>query len=226
MVDLALTIGWTRIHNFIAVDQDKTTTQHSTLVLSGSLDTSTISALQLVNGQKSKCSLQYWIMFLLLDWKQVLDGSFCSWLEASIGSCSSTAPQSPRSSSSWRTQGRWCSHRPGCCCTLIQGILYLNKNPKSRWGPYRLLHFVFSHSSCVILIIIITASLADPDPDIFSLQMSIGSSFLLFLTCMNPLPTIESLQMWQKKHSLCQASVSKATNLVLPSPPLPELMYD
>ena len=161
-------------------------------------------------------------MFLLLDWKQVLDGSFCSWLEASIGSCSSIAPRSPRSSSSWRTPGRWCSHRPGCCCTLIQGILYLNKNPKSRWGPYRLLHFVFSHSSCVILIIIITASLADPDPDIFSLQMSIGSSFLSFLTCMNPLPTIESLQRWQKKHSLCQASVSKATNLVLPSPPLPE----
>ena len=37
------------------------------------MDTSTVSSLQLVDGQKSKCSLQYWIMFLLLDWKQVLD---------------------------------------------------------------------------------------------------------------------------------------------------------
>ena len=32
---------------------------------------------------------------------------------------------------------------------------------------------------------------------------------------------MESLQMLQKKHSLCQASVSKATNFVLPNPPLP-----
>ena len=42
---------------------------------------------------------------------------------------------------------------------------------------------------------------------------------------MNPLPTMESLQRWQKKHSLCQANVSNATNLVLPRPPLPGLDY-
>ena len=46
------------------------------------------------------------------------------------------------------------------------------------------------------------------------------------LTWMKPLPTMESLQRWQKKHSLCQANVSKATNLVLPSPPLPGLNKD
>ena len=41
-------------------------------------------------------------------------------------------------------------------------------------------------------------------------------------TWMNPLPTMEPLQMLQMKHSLCQARLSNATNLVLPSPPLPE----
>jgi len=38
---------------------------------------------------------------------------------------------------------------------------------------------------------------------------------------MKPFPTIESLQIAQKKHSLCHAKVSKATNFVLPSPPFP-----
>ena len=42
------------------------------------------------------------------------------------------------------------------------------------------------------------------------------------LTWINPFPTIEILHWLQKKHSLCQASVSKATNFVLPSPPLPK----
>ena len=32
---------------------------------------------------------------------------------------------------------------------------------------------------------------------------------------------MDTLQVAQKKHSLCQARVSKATNRVLPSPPLP-----
>ena len=48
-----------------------------------------------------------------------------------------------------------------------------------------------------------------------------SNSWKWMLTWMKPLPTIESLQMLQKKPSLCQASVSKATNFVLPSPPLP-----
>lgn len=43
---------------------------------------------------------------------------------------------------------------------------------------------------------------------------------------MNPLPTMEFLQMAQKKHSLCQAIVSKATNRVLPSPPLPVMGFE
>ena len=47
------------------------------------------------------------------------------------------------------------------------------------------------------------------------------NSWNWMLTWMKPLPTMESLQMLQKKHSLCQASVSNATNLVLPNPPLP-----
>jgi hypothetical protein len=38
---------------------------------------------------------------------------------------------------------------------------------------------------------------------------------------MKPFPTMDSLQRAQKKQSLCQASFSKATNLVLPSPPRP-----
>jgi hypothetical protein len=42
------------------------------------------------------------------------------------------------------------------------------------------------------------------------------------LTWINPFPTMESLHMAQKKQSLCQAKVSKATNLVLPRPPLPK----
>ena len=42
------------------------------------------------------------------------------------------------------------------------------------------------------------------------------------LTWMNPLPTMEPLQMLQMKHSLCHARLSNATNLVLPSPSLPE----
>lgn len=45
-------------------------------------------------------------------------------------------------------------------------------------------------------------------------------------TWMNPLPTMDSLQLLQKKHSLCQAKVSKATNLVDPRPPLPEQNID
>ena len=45
------------------------------------------------------------------------------------------------------------------------------------------------------------------------------------ITWMNPFPTMESLQMAQKKHSLCQANVSKATNLVLPRPPLPKRRF-
>ena len=45
-----------------------------------------------------------------------------------------------------------------------------------------------------------------------------------FSSWINPFPTIETLQVAQKKHSLCQASVSKATNRVLPSPPLPILI--
>merc|ERR550525_720294 len=44
---------------------------------------------------------------------------------------------------------------------------------------------------------------------------------MLSPSCRNPLPTMDTLQMLQKKHSLCQARVSKATNLVLPRPPLP-----
>ena len=44
-------------------------------------------------------------------------------------------------------------------------------------------------------------------------------------TWMNPFPTMLSEQMLQKKHSLCQARDSKATNLVLPSPPFPEKVY-
>ena len=40
-------------------------------------------------------------------------------------------------------------------------------------------------------------------------------------TWINPFPTMETLHWLQKKHSLCQARVSKATNFVLPRPPLP-----
>ena len=62
--------------------------------------------------------------------------------------------------------------------------------------------------------------------NILSILIKIYYIFLKMLsktvTWMNPLPTIESLQMLQKKHSLCQAKVSKATNLVLPRPPLPK----
>ena len=35
---------------------------------------------------------------------------------------------------------------------------------------------------------------------------------------------MDTLQVAQKKHSLCQARVSKATKRVLPSPPLPILI--
>ena len=45
-----------------------------------------------------------------------------------------------------------------------------------------------------------------------------------FSSWIKPFPTIDTLQVAQKKHSLCQASVSKATNRVLPSPPLPILI--
>ena len=85
-------------------------------------------------------------------------------------------PQSPPSSSSWRTPGRWCFHHPEKnTCSLSPIINIFEDSP-----------------SCKRM-----------------------------LTWMKPLPTMESLQMLQKKHSLCQASVSKATNFVLPKPPLP-----
>ena len=81
---------------FITLDQDKTTPHRNSFILwwSGSLDTSTIFALLF---QK--------ILSLLLDCMQ--NRLLVCWIL-----CSSTAPQSPRSSSSLRTQGRWCSPRP------------------------------------------------------------------------------------------------------------------
>ena len=147
---------------FITLDQDKTTPHINSFILwwSGSLDTSTIFALLF---QK--------IVSLLLDCKQ--NRLLVCWIW-----CSSTAPQSPQSSSSWRTRGRWCCRRPGCCCASRLGAFF-----SSSWF------------------------------------------WIINPTCMNPLPTIESLQRWQKKHSLCQAKVSNATNLVLPRPPLPGLDY-
>ena len=54
-----------------------------------------------------------------------------------------------------------------------------------------------------------------------SVRTTFNTSQISSVTWMNPFPTMETLHWLQKKHSLCQARVSKATNFVLPRPPLP-----
>ena len=98
----------------------------------------------------------------------------------------------------------------------------------------QIFHVIILHWNTIIFFCIILQILAINSNIInhYGLQFSASISAIIFFLAhsgqtisfpswMKPLPTMETLQVAQKKHSLCQAWVSKATNRVLPSPPFP-----